>query len=46
MARRYIRRKGKECLLFGGHDPEDYQHQVGDPTTVLDLHPNSPGYYV
>ena len=29
---------------YGGHDPEDYQHKVGDPPTVLDLHPNSPGY--
>ena len=30
--------------FFGGHDPEDYQHLVGDPPTDLDLHPNSPGY--
>lgn len=29
---------------LGGHDPEDYQHFVGDPPTQLDLHPNSPGY--
>jgi len=29
---------------FGGHDPEDYQHFVGDPPTDLNLHPNSPGY--
>lgn len=29
---------------YGGHDPEDYQHFVGDPPTNLDLHPNSPGY--
>lgn len=29
---------------FGGHDPEDFQHRVGDEPTVLDLHPNSPGY--
>lgn len=29
---------------FGGHDPEDYQHRVGEEPTVLDLHPNSPGY--
>ena len=29
---------------FGGHDPEDPEHQIGDPTTDLDLHPNSPGY--
>lgn len=30
--------------FFGGHDPEDYQHMVGDPETILDLHKNSPGY--
>ncbi|MDN3674390.1 asparagine synthetase B [Flavobacterium branchiarum] len=37
--------KGKGMFtFFGGHDPEDYQHKVGDPPTVLDLHPNSPGY--
>ncbi|MCT4663639.1 MAG: asparagine synthetase B [Flavobacteriales bacterium] len=30
--------------FYGGHDPEDYQHRVGDPKTELDLHPNSPGY--
>jgi hypothetical protein len=29
---------------YAGHDPEDYQHLVGDPPTNLDLHPNSPGY--
>jgi hypothetical protein len=29
---------------FGGHDPEDYQHAVGDPATDLSLHKNSPGY--
>ena len=29
---------------YGGHDPEDYQHRVGDPPTDLNLHPNSPGY--
>jgi hypothetical protein len=37
--------KGKGMFtFFGGHDPEDYQHRVGDPKTELDLHPNSPGY--
>ena len=37
--------KGKGMFTFyGGHDPEDYQHRVGDAPTVLDLHPNSPGY--
>lgn len=37
--------KGKGMFtFFGGHDPEDYRHLVGDPHTVLDLHPNSPGY--
>src|SRR5690606_22899730 len=30
--------------FYGGHDPEDYQHQVGHPPTGLALHPNSPGY--
>jgi hypothetical protein len=30
--------------FYGGHDPEDYQHFVGDPPTDLNLHPNSPGY--
>ncbi len=29
---------------LGGHDPEDWQHQVGDPPTDLSLHKNSPGY--
>ena len=37
--------KGKGFFTFyGGHDPEDYTHRVGDPKTELDLHPNSPGY--
>ncbi|MCX6247962.1 MAG: asparagine synthetase B [Bacteroidetes bacterium] len=36
---------GKGTFTFlGGHDPEDYQHFVGDPVTDLSLHPNSPGY--
>lgn len=30
--------------FYGGHDPEDFQHQVGDPPTDLNLHPKSPGY--
>ncbi len=30
--------------FYGGHDPADYQHYVGDPKTDLNLHPNSPGY--
>jgi hypothetical protein len=43
---RYIHgTKGKGMFTFyGGHDPEDYSHRVGDPKTELDLHPNSPGY--
>ena len=43
---RYIHgEKGKGMFTFyGGHDPEDYRHQVGDAPTVLDLHPTSPGY--
>jgi hypothetical protein len=36
---------GKGTFTFyGGHDPEDYQHMVGDPPTDLELHKNSPGY--
>lgn len=30
--------------FYGGHDPEDYQHQVGEPPIDLNLYPNSPGY--
>ncbi|MCB0738162.1 MAG: asparagine synthetase B [Bacteroidetes bacterium] len=30
--------------FYGGHDPEDYQHFVGEPHTDLKLHPHSPGY--
>lgn len=30
--------------FYGGHDPEDYKHYVGDPPTELILHPSSPGY--
>ena len=37
--------KGQGFFTFyGGHDPEDYQHRVGDPKTELELHPTSPGY--
>tara|TARA_R110002020_G_scaffold475258_1_gene709275 strand:- start:5108 stop:6421 length:1314 start_codon:yes stop_codon:yes gene_type:complete len=37
--------KGKGFFTFyGGHDPEDYQHRVGDPKTELELHSTSPGY--
>ncbi|HOD17943.1 MAG TPA: asparagine synthetase B [Candidatus Cloacimonadota bacterium] len=36
---------GKGTFTFlGGHDPEDYQHKIGDPPTILELHKNSPGY--
>lgn len=43
---RYIHGKfGKgQWTFYGGHDPEDYQHYVGDPPTDLNLHPASPGY--
>lgn len=43
---RYIHGKEGEGTwsFFGGHDPEDYKHFVGDPETDLSLHPNSPGY--
>jgi len=33
-----------QFTFYGGHDPEDYQHQVNDPPTDLSLHPNSAGY--
>ena len=37
--------KGKGFFTFyGGHDPEDYEHRVGDSKTELTLHPTSPGY--
>lgn len=36
---------GKGTFTFyGGHDPEDYQHKVGDPETILELYKTSPGY--
>ena len=39
------KKHGKGTFTFlGGHDPEDYQHFVGDPQTDLSLHQNSPGY--
>jgi hypothetical protein len=43
---RYIHGKLQEgtWTFYGGHDPEDYRHYVGDPETDLNLHPNSPGY--
>lgn len=30
--------------FYGGHDPEDYRHVLGEDPTDLTLHPNSPGY--
>jgi hypothetical protein len=30
--------------FYGGHDPEDYQHFVGEEPTNMELQPNSPGY--
>ena len=43
---KYIHGKvGKGTFTFyGGHDPEDHKHHVGDPPTKWDLFPNSPGY--
>ncbi len=36
---------GKGTFTYlAGHDPEDYQHFVGDPPTELKKHKNSPGY--
>lgn len=33
-----------QWTYYGGHDPEDYRHLVGDPPTDLALFPNSAGY--
>ena len=33
-----------QWTFYGGHDPEDYQHFVGEEPTDLQLHPQSPGY--
>ena len=33
-----------QFTYYGGHDPEDYSHAVGDSPTDLSLHKNSPGY--
>jgi hypothetical protein len=30
--------------FYGGHDPEDYRHEIGEEPTDLNLHPNSAGY--
>jgi hypothetical protein len=30
--------------FYGGHNPENYSHRLGDPKMELDLHPNSPEY--
>ncbi len=36
---------GKGFFSFlGGHDPEDYQHFIGDPPTDLRFYKHSPGY--
>jgi hypothetical protein len=36
---------GRGTFTFlGGHDPEDYQHMVGDPPTDLSRFKHSPGY--
>ena len=45
-AARYIHGAYKKgyWTFYGGHDPEDYQHRVGDDPTNLEKHPNSPGY--
>ena len=38
-------KRGQGTFTFlGGHDPEDYQHRVGDPPTLLELFPTSPGF--
>lgn len=33
-----------QFTFYGGHDPEDYRHAIGDPPTILSIHKNSPGY--
>lgn len=33
-----------QWTYYGGHDPEDYRHMVGDPPTDLNLFPTSAGY--
>ena len=33
-----------QWTFYGGHDPEDFRHFVGDPPTDLNLFPNSAGY--
>ncbi|MBD3320177.1 MAG: asparagine synthetase B [Chitinivibrionales bacterium] len=38
-----VRGKGM-FAYYGGHDPEDYTHAVGDKPTDLQYHKNSPGY--
>lgn len=30
--------------FYGGHDPEDYEHHIGEKPTDLNLYPTSPGY--
>jgi len=36
---------GRGTFTFlGGHDPEDYEHMVGDPPTELSRYKHSPGY--
>ncbi len=30
--------------FYGGHDPEDYRHHIGDPPTDIRLFKHSPGY--
>ena len=35
--------RGSYCW-YSGHDPEDYQHFLGDPPTDLDMYRSSPGY--
>jgi hypothetical protein len=43
---KYMHRNFGEGTLtyLAGHDPEDYEHHVGEEATELSLHKNSPGY--
>ncbi len=44
-AKYIMAKRGKGFFVFlGGHDPEDFQHFIGDPPTDITLHKNSPGY--
>lgn len=46
-AKYIMAKRGKGFFAFyGGHDPEDFVHRIGDPPTKLKYHKNSPGYRI